>query len=579
MVRPSISQTDSHTADVPSQVVDPVAESLVRGIADAAVLLGPDLVPICYNRTFIEATGLRARRVTAELARNRSVFDMLGSVEQTDAKHALDALATGDPIHLGEMNVRNAAGDRFVMMQSFLPVANDYGAMIAVIAVFRDQSDEARVHLRYKELLRLEQARAEELESRVAERTQQLSEALEEVTRLSTRDPLTKLFNRRAFDEKARYVWANAKSEKKQFSLLLCDLDHFKRVNDEYGHQAGDKILVATAEALQASVRPDDIVARFGGEEFIVLVKNSTQDVVLDIAERCKQAVRALPVPELVPGAKRRQTISIGVATFSAEGQTLDQLVANADQALYASKRGGRDRVSLFDRDTVVEQVADDARPRLLLVDPDEVRARQTRRRVEEHYAVVTSPTGVDALRCCGRQPFDVILSEEDVGTESGISFLRKSTAFAPFSARVLILGSPDAFLAIRATNVGRVDQLLLREDGESHLVEALEHARLKLDLVGQRRLGTEREDTLIETPKLEALQEIMRAGKLRFAYQPIVSAEVAKSLVSRRWLGPTPADFAPPIRTRWPCSKWLNAWGAVGTGSNRSTEYCRRGR
>ena len=525
-----------------------VAKSLVLGMADAAVLLDSGLEPLTYNRTFIEATGLRPRRLEAELSRRCSIFDLLGNTDKSDERHARESLTTNAPIHLGEMEVLNANDDRFVMLQSFLPIADEAGRAVAVIAVFRDQSDEARVHLRYKELLRLEQARAEELEDRVAERTKQLSAALEEVTRLSTHDPLTKLFNRRAFDEKAHYAWADAQAAGVDLAILICDLDHFKKVNDDYGHQAGDKVLVAVAAALHASVRPDDVVARFGGEEFVVLIKGSPRETVLRIANRCADAVRALPIPDLVPGAKKRQSISIGVAVYSSSIGALDQLIANADAALYEAKRAGRDRVVVFGESVEVsEPTEDDPRPRLLLVDPNAARAQNTLERLSVHYAVVSTATGVDALRYCARQPFDIILSEEDVGTETGISFLRKSFAFAPFSARVLVLGSADAFLAIRATNVGRVDHLLLREDSESHLLEALEHARLKLDLVGQQRIGTEREEPLIDTAKLEGLQEIMRAGRLRFAYQPIVHAGSHKVFGFEALARPEAAGFCTP--------------------------------
>ena len=523
-----------------------IGRSLVEAMADAAVLLDLDLAPVYYNRPFAEATGLRPRRVPAELAQCDSVFDLLGNGERSDVKHVQEVLRTGTATHLGEMEVLNAAGDRFVMMQSFLPIGDGPDEPLGVIVVFRDLSDEARVHLRYKELLRLEQARAEELEHRVAERTQQLSEALEEVTRLSTHDPLTKLFNRRAFDEKARAAWDAAKDEGVPLALMLCDLDHFKRVNDEHGHQAGDKILVAVAEALVASVRPEDVVARFGGEEFVVLMAGSAASkVVLSVAERCGNAVRALPVPDLIPGANRRQTISIGAATYDSDCPSLDHLIAQADEALYEAKRTGRDRVILAGTQAApTEELKEDAKPRLLLVDPDEARATATVARLSDRYMVVAAASGVEGLRCCARQPFDIILSEEDVGNENGITFLRKSFAFAPFSARVLILGNANAFVAIQATNIGRVDQLLLREDAESHLVEALEHARLKLDLVGPQ---TDREDSILAEQKLEGLQEIMRTGELRFAYQPIVHAPSGKIVGLEALARPHVTGFCSP--------------------------------
>ncbi len=526
-----------------------VAESLVHSMADAAVLLGSDLTPILFNRTFAETTGLRPRRVEAEIERRGSVFSLLGNSAKTDLQHAEDAIQTGAPTHLREMDVLNANGERFVMMQSFLPIPGRNGHPVAVIAVFRDQSDEARVHLRYKELLRLEKARSEELENRVAERTQQLSAALDEVTRLSTHDPLTKLSNRRAFDERARFVWADAKTNESPFAILLCDLDHFKKVNDQYGHQAGDRVLIAVAETLTASVREQDTVARFGGEEFVILLGNTNEETAINIAARCASAVRAIPMADLVPGAVRRQTVSIGVATHPGCGESIDDLIANADHALYDAKRSGRDKVVLYsdDRNEAPAQAVEDTRPRLLLIDPDEQRAQRTCSRISQHYAIVTALNGLHALRCCARQPFDIILSEEDVGTESGIAFLRKTFAFAPYAARVLILDNADAFLAIRATNVGRVDQLLLREDSETHLVQALQHARLKLDLAGQHRLGAERQEGVVDVSKLEGLQSIIRAGRLRFAYQPIVQSQDGRIVGFEALARPEPSAFCTP--------------------------------
>ncbi|MEM7678927.1 MAG: EAL domain-containing protein, partial [Myxococcota bacterium] len=352
----------------------------------------------------------------------------------------------------------------------------------------------------------------------------------------------------RAFDEKAQYAWADAESRKSELALLICDLDFFKRVNDEYGHPAGDTVLVAAATALQTSVRPDDVVARFGGEEFVVLIKGAPKDTVIQIAERCAEAVRSLPIPDLVPGASRRQTISIGISTYAGTKVSLDQLIANADKALYDAKRAGRDRIVVYgDRVERTDASQPQVRPRLLLVDPDARRTRSNLSRLVAHYEVVTAANGVEALRLCARQPFDLFVSEEDVCTESGVSFLRKSFAFAPFSARMLILSSANAYLAIRATNVGRVDHLLLREDSESHLIEALEHARLKLDLVGQQRLGLLRPEALIETNKLEALQEVIRSGKLRFAYQPIVRSQTYEVVGFEALARPEASGFCTP--------------------------------
>jgi diguanylate cyclase (GGDEF)-like protein len=155
-------------------------------------------------------------------------------------------------------------------------------------------------------------------------------------------DQLTQLPNRRHFDEYCTLL-ASRRRVSDKVAILAVDVDHFKRVNDLYGHPVGDQVLRAIGNAIQVSVRDEDVPARYGGEEFVVLLRNPGPGVALEIGERIRQSVREL---DLSPsGVLERVTVSIGVATGNAAGEAIDAIVERADRALYAAKRAGRDRV------------------------------------------------------------------------------------------------------------------------------------------------------------------------------------------------------------------------------------------
>ncbi len=125
--------------------------------------------------------------------------------------------------------------------------------------------------------------------------------------------------------------------------ILAVDVDHFKRVNDMYGHQIGDQVLRAIGDAIQLSVREEDLPARYGGEEFMVLLWNPSPGVALEIGERIRTTVRELDLVDA--GVTDRVTVSLGVASGLAADEPISEIVERADRALYAAKRTGRDRV------------------------------------------------------------------------------------------------------------------------------------------------------------------------------------------------------------------------------------------
>lgn len=176
-----------------------------------------------------------------------------------------------------------------------------------------------------------------ELESRVQQRTLELEEANHRLDQLSRTDALTGLANRRGFIESA-----GARLRQGDATLVMIDIDHFKRINDRFGHDAGDTTLRAVSTSLADALRAGELLARWGGEEFIALL-DASPDVVARV-ERMRLAVAAVAID--VGTTRIRISASFGIAT-TLRDDALEAAIARADDALYRSKREGRDRVSV----------------------------------------------------------------------------------------------------------------------------------------------------------------------------------------------------------------------------------------
>lgn len=187
-----------------------------------------------------------------------------------------------------------------------------------------------------------------------AERLKTLTRERDQLRALSTTDGLTQLANHRAFQDRLREEFRRAQRYDDPLTLVLMDVDHFKRVNDTHGHLAGDEVLRQVAEALRSAVRETDFVARYGGEEFGVLLPKTPLAGALTVAERISRLVRGLRVGR---DGVIRVTASFGIAGLPGRGLTSpDQLLKAADDALYRSKREGRNKISLFQPTLAVVQ-------------------------------------------------------------------------------------------------------------------------------------------------------------------------------------------------------------------------------
>ena len=172
-----------------------------------------------------------------------------------------------------------------------------------------------------------------------------LRDNLDAVRTESFTDPLTGLANRKFYDQHSAKALAEARASKQPLSLLATDIDFFKKFNDTYGHLTGDQVLRLVAQALKQNVKGQDIACRYGGEEFAVILPDTSLREAVTVAEHIRRAVMTKELVKRSTGENLgRITISIGVATLK-PGDTVNSLYDRADQCLYAAKRGGRNRV------------------------------------------------------------------------------------------------------------------------------------------------------------------------------------------------------------------------------------------
>ncbi|MFJ1766145.1 GGDEF domain-containing protein [Amycolatopsis sp. NPDC088138] len=177
----------------------------------------------------------------------------------------------------------------------------------------------------------------------------QRSVLIKRLEELATTDQKTQLLNATTWQDGAEREISRAERENGSFGAMMIDLDHFKRINDTYGHLAGDDVLKAVAAVVRQETRAHDLVGRFGGEEFVALLPSTSKADAIVTAERIRQRVSELIISTTTNEGEavdiRRQTASIGVAAYPLDGASIEAVMASADAAVYAAKHGGRNRV------------------------------------------------------------------------------------------------------------------------------------------------------------------------------------------------------------------------------------------
>jgi len=175
----------------------------------------------------------------------------------------------------------------------------------------------------------------------------QLEESLEKLEAMAAMDPLTGLANRRAFADRLARSYDEATRYDFDLACAMCDLDSYKSLNDSLGHQAGDRILVTTAEVIRRNLRSSDAAARYGGDEFVILLPHTSIEVALNVSDRIREQLR--DATSQCTNASEGITLSAGVASLKSDHPaSADALVAMADRALYAAKDRGKNRIATF---------------------------------------------------------------------------------------------------------------------------------------------------------------------------------------------------------------------------------------
>jgi diguanylate cyclase (GGDEF)-like protein/PAS domain S-box-containing protein len=221
-------------------------------------------------------------------------------------------------------------------------IRNDHQDVVGCRWLVRDISQRKKVEAEVQLL-------NQQLQQRVRQQTASLQRANRELMKLAFVDGLTKVANRRRFDDHLQLEWRRLQRQNQSLTLVLCDVDHFKRYNDLYGHPAGDKCLQHVAQALQLLVgRPGDLVARYGGEEFAIILPATSIEGAILIIEKIRINIRRLQILN----GDQILTLSFGLASITPSHHCLrEQLISAADQALYFAKQAGRDRYAIREID------------------------------------------------------------------------------------------------------------------------------------------------------------------------------------------------------------------------------------
>ncbi|CAM3345527.1 diguanylate cyclase [Halomonas lysinitropha] len=251
-----------------------------------------------------------------------------GEEDQDGVRKARDALRLKQPVKTLVRNYRRDGQPLWIQL-SLAPVGDSRGRVTHFVGVLHDLT----------ELKHLE----EKLERRVAERTEALQEANRRLERIAATDPLTGVANRRQFMRQAKRELARAQRNGTTLSLICLDLDHFKAINDVHGHQVGDQVLTQVASTMEQNLRPSDLLARMGGEEFQVLLPDSDIRQAGEVAERIRATLHELEIRLCDTVVK--VTVSVGCAQMGLDGSDMDSLMRIGDQRLYEAKSLGRDRV------------------------------------------------------------------------------------------------------------------------------------------------------------------------------------------------------------------------------------------
>ncbi|MFT5661396.1 MAG: diguanylate cyclase (GGDEF)-like protein [Sulfurimonas sp.] len=246
-------------------------------------------------------------------------------------------------LHHSQSTVNNG----YIIYEHFNEVANKWYQVQEKVVQLKDSRNALISFALDISIQKEAQSKLIDTHVKIARQTKELKETQAKLKEQANRDPLTNMYNRRYFADFAEKIISITKRTNEPLSLLMIDIDDFKRINDTYGHNIGDNVIIFLAETITLFTRESDIAARFGGEEFAIILPNTSTENAVKLAEKLRLRIEKMNFQENDTNIKF--TISIGVDAFNHQSDTnISESLNRADKALYQSKTSGKNKVSLF---------------------------------------------------------------------------------------------------------------------------------------------------------------------------------------------------------------------------------------
>lgn len=288
-------------------IVEAAKDIIIVTKADSIDNPGPEIIYV--NNAFTQLTGYTFEEAVGQ---NPRILQSAGTDEATK-KRIRSALIKKKPVRVTLKNYTKS-GKEYWLDLSIIPLKNSAGEVTHFVAIERDVTEQKNLEIKLDEL--------------------------------SKTDPLTKLLNRRAFNNIINTELLRYKRAGSSFSVLMLDIDHFKSVNDTFGHPAGDKVLQKIGTISNTLLRAQDSAARIGGEEFCILLPDTTIEIALTTANRIKDIIAGTTI--IAEENSINITVSIGISEVNELDANYSNILARADKALYQAKSSGRNRVCKY---------------------------------------------------------------------------------------------------------------------------------------------------------------------------------------------------------------------------------------
>ncbi len=330
----------------PSHAVPERVRETLDTIAEGLLILDRDERIVMANESFMRTIGLNSKGLIGQKVSDFS-WNLANSATEHDLLPWVTALQQGIR-QTGQMIELSAEGaERRTFLVNCSPINGSDGKCRGVLASFDDITPLEKKKEELSKMLEMLQLSSEEIKRQN-----------EELERLSKHDVLTGCFNRRAFYTQFEDQWKAAIRYERPLSCVMLDIDYFKSINDNHGHSVGDVVLKGVAEALQAGVRNCDLVCRYGGEEFCILLPETDISKATELAERLRIIVQELRIRKLAV------TVSLGISSLDAGPRTPQELLDQADKSLFIAKRSGRNRVVCYDSTVHLADIDESKLPR-----------------------------------------------------------------------------------------------------------------------------------------------------------------------------------------------------------------------